>query len=79
MNNLFTWKSNLSMQRYDDSYLALDTEEIMNKLSKWKLRIEEKMGTEHVIEKEACITGMEMRHCKEQSIHNLQKLNPSYI
>jgi len=48
----------------------------MNNLFKCKLKTKEKMEIEHVTAKEAFITGMKMRRWEEQSIHNLQKLNP---
>lgn len=51
----------------------------MNNLLKCKLRTEDKMGIEHVTTKEAYIAGMKMRSLEEQSLHSIQKLNPSYI
>ena len=44
-------KSNISMQRQDDSYMALDIAESMNKIFKCKHRTTEKMGIEHVTKK----------------------------
>ena len=74
-----TCKSNLSMQRQDDNYLALDTTENINKIFKCKHRTTEKMDIEHITTKEAYIARMKIRSLKEQSRNDLQKLKPCSI